>query len=149
MKPNFHSNRLCFSYLELRYQTLIKNVNCYSESSCIVLDCGEATYGQIVRLYGESRSEIILKNLRAIYISHLHADHHIGLIGLLRARLRLFETSEPQTLYLLAPQQIRTWLNTYHHHFEPILQNLQLIPNGKMVRSNKNISISVVFLDFS
>lgn len=114
-----------------------KNVKCYSESSCIVLDCGEATYGQIVRLYGESRSEIILKNLRAIYISHLHADHHIGLIGLLKARLRLFEPSEPQTLYLLAPQQIRTWLNTYHHHFEPILQSLQLIPNGEMVRCTK------------
>lgn len=109
-------------------------LKCFSESSCIVLDCGEATYGQIVRLYGESRSEIILKNLRAIYVSHLHADHHIGLIGLLKARLRLCEPSAPQTLYLLAPQQIRTWLNTYNQHFEPILQSLQLIPNGELVR---------------
>uniref|UniRef100_A0A1B6FUU4 Zinc phosphodiesterase ELAC protein 2 n=1 Tax=Cuerna arida TaxID=1464854 RepID=A0A1B6FUU4_9HEMI len=101
-----------------------------SDTISMIVDCGEATYGQLVRLYGQTRSDEVIRNVRAIYVSHLHADHHIGLVGLLKARLRLGGLAP---LYLLAPRQIRTWLHTYHRHFEPILPSLQLIPNGELL----------------
>lgn len=52
-----------------------------SESACILLDCGEGTASQLRRFYGGSSSgnvEEVFGKLKAIYISHLHADHHIG-----------------------------------------------------------------------
>lgn len=43
-----------------------------------MLDCGEGTAGQVVRFFGPERAARIFATLRAVYISHLHADHHIG-----------------------------------------------------------------------
>lgn len=65
---------------------------------------------------------------QAIYISHLHADHHIGLIGLLKERGKI--TKEP--LYLFAPAHITTWLKLYHKCYEPILHQMTLIPNSEL-----------------
>jgi ribonuclease Z len=55
-----------------------------SADSCIMLDCGEGTCGQLYRFYGKTEGDAVMKKLKAIYISHLHADHHIGKIGMRR-----------------------------------------------------------------
>jgi len=44
----------------------------------LLLDCGEGTYGQLVRRYGAG-ADGVLAGLRLIWISHIHADHHAGL----------------------------------------------------------------------
>lgn len=44
----------------------------------MLLDCGEGTCDQIVRFYGRDAANDIFKKLDIIYVSHLHADHHIG-----------------------------------------------------------------------
>lgn len=44
----------------------------------MLLDCGEGTFGQLVRFYGPKKVNSFLRTLKAIYVSHLHADHHIG-----------------------------------------------------------------------
>ena len=49
----------------------------------IMLDAGEGTYGQMMRRFGEDKVDDELKNLRCIFVSHLHADHHLGVIHLL------------------------------------------------------------------
>lgn len=43
-----------------------------------LLDCGEGTLGQIKRLFGEEETRTIIRDLKCIVISHLHADHHLG-----------------------------------------------------------------------
>ena len=50
-----------------------------------LLDCGEGTMGQIRRIFKPSEVEDILRNLKCVVISHLHADHHMGLPGLIKA----------------------------------------------------------------
>lgn len=47
------------------------------QDSCILLDVGEGTCGQIYRFYGDEAPKVIAK-IKAIYVSHMHADHHIG-----------------------------------------------------------------------
>lgn len=47
------------------------------KEACLLLDVGEGTLGQIIRFYGDE-AENVIKSLKAIFISHLHADHHIG-----------------------------------------------------------------------
>lgn len=98
----------------------------------MILDCGEGTWGQLYRYYGLDEVNKVLSRLRAIYVSHLHADHHIGLIGLLKAIAAASKSNRP--LYLLAPAQISTWLTLYHKRFENILDNVRLVPNYYLVR---------------
>ncbi|CEI38653.1 hypothetical protein FVEN_g4793 [Fusarium venenatum] len=50
-----------------------------------LLDVGEGTLGQIRRLFGEEETGNILRDLKCIVISHLHADHHLGTPNLLKA----------------------------------------------------------------
>ncbi|KAH8738125.1 hypothetical protein BGZ61DRAFT_439634 [Ilyonectria robusta] len=50
-----------------------------------LLDCGEGTLGQIRRLFGDEETAKILRDLRCIAISHLHADHHLGTPSLIKA----------------------------------------------------------------
>ncbi|KAL6268468.1 hypothetical protein P5V15_001601 [Pogonomyrmex californicus] len=98
------------------------------EDHSMLLDCGEGTFGQIVKIYGKSGTPNVIKTIKAVYISHMHADHHIGLIGLLKERKKV--TQEP--LYLFAPGHIAAWLQMYHKCFEPILYQIKLISNSEL-----------------
>ncbi|CAL1709190.1 unnamed protein product [Somion occarium] len=60
----------------------------------ILLDAGEGTWGQLIRFYGDDpdhKSGVweFLRNLKCIFVSHAHGDHHIGLIKLLAMRKQL------------------------------------------------------------
>lgn len=73
----------------------------------ILLDCGEGTLGQLRRRYGPKLKDV-LANLRMIFVSHMHADHHLGLTTILSERFRLGIESP---LYLLAPLPIALQLS--------------------------------------
>ncbi|XP_076036405.1 ribonuclease Z [Oratosquilla oratoria] len=108
----------------------------------LLLDCGEGTYGQMVRYYGIQGADKLLQNLSAIYVSHLHADHHIGLINLLLARRKAFQkmqVSKVPPLVLLAPSRIMNYLSSYHANFEDILENISLTPNHKFLTSRQDV----------
>jgi len=49
----------------------------FSDSDSMLLDCGENTLGQLYRHFGSENIVSVLQKLRAIFISHLHADHHL------------------------------------------------------------------------
>ena len=50
-----------------------------------LLDCGENTLGQLKRMYtGPQLAELFL-DLKLIWISHMHADHHLGLTSVIKA----------------------------------------------------------------
>lgn len=110
-------------------------MNNFSENSNILIDCGEGTYGQLVRFFGRDKSNQILADIRAVYISHLHADHHIGLIGLLQGRKRAIAelNLKREPTFLLAPKQINSWLQFYDLCFEDIEEELELVPNQDIV----------------
>lgn len=50
-----------------------------------LFDCGEGTLGQLRRIFDAAQLDQILCGLKAIWISHLHADHHLGTTTLLQA----------------------------------------------------------------
>lgn len=77
---------------------------------CVLLDAGEGTLGQLARLYGPTGVVELVRNLKVIFISHLHADHHSGLVNVLRFRtevcphsLRHPESDKLRVLRLMRP----------------------------------------------
>lgn len=46
-----------------------------SASGSLLLDCGEGTFGQLCRHYGDAVDEVLSK-ISTVFVSHLHADHH-------------------------------------------------------------------------
>lgn len=99
-----------------------------NKDTSILLDCGEGTLGQIIRYYGVLEGLNILRTIKAIYISHIHADHHLGLIALLLQRKKI--TS--QKLYLLSPKNLMPWLNFYNDRFESIAHQYILMDNSNV-----------------
>ncbi|KAI8847526.1 hypothetical protein BC829DRAFT_238455 [Chytridium lagenaria] len=81
----------------------------------ILLDGGEGTYGQLVRKFGGS-SELSLKtvlcSLRLIFVSHMHADHHLGIFQVLTKRRQLLN-GESTPLFIVGPPKYKTWLEEY------------------------------------
>ncbi|KAI9044026.1 ribonuclease Z [Aspergillus affinis] len=50
-----------------------------------LLDCGENTLGQLKRVFEPEKLREVLQNLRVVWISHLHADHHLGTAAVIQA----------------------------------------------------------------
>ncbi|RXW24848.1 hypothetical protein EST38_g1005 [Candolleomyces aberdarensis] len=70
----------------------------------ILLDAGEGTYYQLARHFGEDGARDVLRDLKCLFVSHAHADHHMGVGMLLRKRLEL----DPQPAHPLYLVTIRT-----------------------------------------
>ena len=54
-------------------------------SGSYLFDCGEGTLGQLRRTYPPDQLSGILRDLRMIWISHMHADHHLGITSVIKA----------------------------------------------------------------
>ncbi|KAJ5779975.1 hypothetical protein N7457_005135 [Penicillium paradoxum] len=50
-----------------------------------LLDCGENTLGQLKRIFEPEELREVFQNMRMIWISHLHADHHLGSATVIKA----------------------------------------------------------------
>ena len=91
----------------------------------ILLDIGEGTVGQILRAQGDAASSCpaaaadTLAKIRAVWISHPHADHHLGILRLLTDR----KAKEP--LILLAPTSLFRFLSEYEQ-VDPTIRNSYL-----------------------
>ena len=87
------------------------------------------------RLFGRQSTLRILRNLKGVYISHLHADHHMGFISIVNERNKAFDfVGEPiKKLFILAPSRIAAYLTLYHRKFEPVLTHLHQISNEHLL----------------
>lgn len=104
------------------------------DNGAFLIDCGEGALGKLSMLPwrrvfesggGKERAEPIflprLKQLRGVFISHLHADHHTGLLTLLSAYAALRATASVSAdaqsvmppLCIIGPQSLLPILRTY------------------------------------
>lgn len=95
-----------------------------------LLDCGENTLGQLKRVFGDELPEV-LRDLKAIWISHLHADHHLGTASVIKAwaaETDKDDLTSKQRLHVVANDGMTMWLREYseveeygYHRVVPIV----------------------------
>ena len=73
----------------------------------ILLDAGEGTYGQLARRYGTDYPRL-LRSIRLIFISHMHADHHSGLASVLVERVKAQPRGDK--LYIACQPQVQLYI---------------------------------------
>ncbi|KZV87031.1 hypothetical protein EXIGLDRAFT_840328 [Exidia glandulosa HHB12029] len=93
------------------YRNLLCNLVEIPNFGNVLLDCGEGSYGQLIRRYGHDQMAGVLRSLRVVFISHNHGDHHIGLSRILSKRRTLAPDAEP--LYLIATRATLIYLHEY------------------------------------
>ncbi|KAH0583074.1 hypothetical protein H2248_010964 [Termitomyces sp. 'cryptogamus'] len=99
----------------------------------ILLDAGEGTWGQLVRQFGiddgtENNVWDVLRDIKCIYVSHIHGDHHMGLAQLL-AKRRELNPPPSSPLYLVTIRSVHLYVRELSE-----IQNLGLDdPSGNGV----------------
>ena len=109
----------------------------------MLLDTGEGTIGQLLRAkqqqkhrgIGEESLATVLKNIKAVWISHPHADHHLGIIRLLEERKRLVSDSDP--IVLIAPPNLLYFLKEYEL-IEPRVVGSYMFLDCRALTTNSN-----------
>ncbi|KAG0738113.1 hypothetical protein G6F35_006069 [Rhizopus arrhizus] len=100
------------SSIPAKYRNVSATLVKIPDYGSIMLDAGEGTYGQMIRRFGIESLEREMRSLGCIFVSHLHADHHLGVVQLIR---KWYEANEDKTscLTVIAPRVFRDWLNEY------------------------------------
>lgn len=121
-----------------------------------LLDCGEGTLGQLKRMFPDEELKQILRDLKMIWISHLHADHHLGTASLIRAwnevvhgtdrpidsprhdvSTLLQDACDEKRLFVVSGLRMIDWLREYanveYYGFDKIvpLCSVSFLENGK------------------
>lgn len=78
-----------------------------------LIDCGEGTQQQMLRF------DIKASRIDHIFISHLHGDHYLGLIGLLSS---MHLNGRTKTLHLFCPAPLKEIIDLQFKHSETHLQ---------------------------
>ena len=82
----------------------------------LLLDGGENTIGTLMRNFGhDSLKQLkqIFSELRLIYLSHLHADHHLGIISVISAWAEANKNNTDK-LYLVIPWQYNNFITEWY-----------------------------------
>lgn len=108
------AGRLAFlgtgSAIPSKYRNVSATLLQAADSAAILLDAGEGTLGQIARMVGRYAVQQTIDQLECVYISHMHADHHLGLVRVLLAR-----TDDTPDLWVVGPPTLRLWLAEYRY----------------------------------
>lgn len=97
----------------------------------IFFDCGEGTLGQLFRKFGNAFRDVLTK-LKGVFVSHIHADHHLGLLRLILAREN---TAEP--LLIVGPSVLGKWLREYSQ-LQPLTYSF--LPCNALLQPRKVLS---------
>jgi len=81
--------------------------------SAMLLDAGEGTIGQLLRVMQSGTDfQHLLRGIKAVWISHPHADHHLGLLRFLSERNTLSGYGTDPVV-LMAPPTMFAFLQEY------------------------------------
>ncbi|KTW28939.1 hypothetical protein T552_01567 [Pneumocystis carinii B80] len=116
------------SALPSHYRNVSSTVLRIPGHGSVILDAGEGTLGQLSRQFG-SDLDSFLKDLKWIYISHLHADHHLGTIRVLKQWNKANHGND-NVIYISAPWKYFCFLQEYSNIEDFGWDRIRAISNG-------------------
>ncbi|KII91109.1 hypothetical protein PLICRDRAFT_37799 [Plicaturopsis crispa FD-325 SS-3] len=121
------------SSVPTKYRNVSGNLLMIPGYGNILLDCGEGSWGTISRHFGSddvssSSAWQVLRDLKCIFISHIHADHHLGLARILAMRRQL-DPLPQEPLYVVSNWPILLYISEYSD-----VEDLGLSDSGNGVR---------------
>ncbi|CAI4045339.1 tRNase Z SKDI_11G2870 [Saccharomyces kudriavzevii IFO 1802] len=109
------------------------------ENRNIMLDAGENTLGTMHRMFSQLAVKSIFQDLKMIYLSHLHADHHLGIISILNEWYKYNKDDEMSYIYVITPWQYNKFINEWL-----VLENKELLKKIKYISCEHFIDDSFV-----
>ena len=108
-----------------------------------LIDCGEGTQNQL------KRYKLSAQKLNAIFISHLHGDHYLGLVGLLSSMHLQGRTA---SLHLYGPLGLREIITLHFQYSDTTLRyKVNFYPyepnKEEQIYEDKNITVSTIPLE--
>lgn len=82
-----------------------------------LFDCGENTLGQLKRVLSPEQLKAFLLDLRMIWISHLHADHHLGTVSMIQEATKVQKRASGETfepLFVMSEANMGDFLKDYN-----------------------------------
>ncbi|KAI9511638.1 hypothetical protein F5148DRAFT_993525 [Russula earlei] len=122
------------SAISSRYRNVSSQFVRIPDWGTLLLDAGEGTWGQLARYFGTDAARPsnvwqVLRELKCIFVSHAHADHHTGLAKILAMRKQL-DPPPTDPLYLLSIAPIHLYLRELAHLEDLGLSDSTDTPNG-------------------
>lgn len=123
--------------------TLVKLPYTYSNGDIVnrnvLLDAGENTLGTMHRMFSQLAVKSIFQDLKMIYLSHLHADHHLGIISILNEWYKHNKDDETSFIYVVTPWQYNKFVNEWL-----VLENKDILKKIKYISCEHFINDSFV-----
>ncbi|KAF8159401.1 hypothetical protein B0H34DRAFT_703302 [Crassisporium funariophilum] len=100
--------------LPTKYRNVLSTLIRIPSWGSILLDTGEGTWGQMARHFGLDKDMPnnvwdVLRDLKCIFVSHMHGDHHMGLAKILAQR-RLLDPPPNDPLYIVSVRGTHLYL---------------------------------------
>jgi ribonuclease Z len=108
-----------------------------------LVDCGEGTQQQMLRF------DVKFSRIDHIFISHLHGDHYLGLVGLLSS---MHLNGRSKTLKLFGPPELKEIIDLQLKYSDTTLQYpIDFIPTNahtaEVILDNQDITVETIPLD--
>lgn len=108
-----------------------------------LIDCGEGTQTRL------RENKIKFQRINHIFISHLHGDHYLGLIGLLQT-MHLLGRTTPINIY--APEPLKEIIDLHLKHSGGFLRyplhfNAISSESSEIILENEQVNVSTIILD--
>ncbi|RPA91976.1 hypothetical protein L873DRAFT_1847985 [Choiromyces venosus 120613-1] len=130
------------SALPSKYRNVSATLVKVPGAGSILLDAGENTLGQLRRLYDPTELKAALRDLKGLYISHLHADHHLGTAAVLKAWYNEVYSSDSsetnQLMNVVAPWKFLVWLREYADVEEFGFSKIRFVSCENLLQKNRN-----------
>ncbi|KAI1733292.1 beta-lactamase superfamily domain-containing protein [Ditylenchus destructor] len=120
------------SAIATRYRGVSSYLLQLREETYLMIDAGEGTVGQLILLYGPEECERVLCRIRALYFTHSHQDHTMGLFQLIIKRREAFESQgiPYQPLIIVSGFAIRKSISLFSPIFEDLSKYIVFVDNS-------------------
>jgi len=125
------------SSLPSKYRNVSATLVDIPHDGSILLDAGENTYGQMLRVLGRSGIDGAINNLKAIFVSHLHADHHLGIVHILAKWFELNRDNDAKMI-VVSPWSFKLWLEEYSDVQDFGINKIIFINNEEVLFNNED-----------